>query len=129
MGIEMLTSLAHQLLNSLVPRWFSEASQRAPETWLCREMRLFLWRHVGQFMFSMYPFTWRGIDSRTVNEESSFHVGWFWINYIQGRSMIASDSRNIKKNFIESKFLYFLLTSMHIYILQYSENLEKKVSS
>lgn len=46
--------------------WLSGASQREPETWLCREMRLFLWRHVGQFMFSMWPFTWRGIDSRRI---------------------------------------------------------------
>lgn len=63
--------------------WLSGASQREPETRLCGEMRLFLWRHVGQFMALNVPLYPKG--NRFANEwteESSFH-GRFWINYIQ----------------------------------------------
>lgn len=51
-GVDLLPT------NFLTPpqMWLSGASQRAPETWLCGEMRLFLWRHVGQFTFSMCPY-------------------------------------------------------------------------
>lgn len=80
--------------------WLSGASQRAPETWLCGEMRLFLWRHVGQFTFSMCPYL-KGngfAGARQCASERRIILSWMLLNKLYSGRIKKKKRKKISSN-------------------------------